>query len=42
MDIKAGIGREATAMIGDTSHDMKMARNAGVKALGVCLGLSHR
>ncbi len=35
---KAGIGREATVMIGDTSHDMKMARNAGVKALGVAWG----
>jgi phosphoglycolate phosphatase len=35
---KAGIGREATVMIGDTSHDMKMARNAGVKALGVSWG----
>jgi phosphoglycolate phosphatase len=35
---KAGIGPEATVMIGDTSHDMKMARNAGVKALGVAWG----
>ena len=35
---KAGIGREATVMIGDTSHDMKMARAAGVKALGVAWG----
>ncbi len=35
---RAGIGREATVMIGDTSHDMKMARNAGVKALGVSWG----
>lgn len=35
---RAGIGREATVMIGDTSHDMKMARNAGVKALGVAWG----
>ena len=35
---KAGIGRENTVMIGDTSHDMKMARNAGVKALGVSWG----
>lgn len=35
---RAGIGREATVMIGDTSHDMKMARAAGVKALGVAWG----
>lgn len=35
---RAGIGREATVMIGDTSHDMKMARAAGVKALGVSWG----
>lgn len=35
---EAGIGREATVMIGDTVHDMKMARSAGVKALGVAWG----
>lgn len=35
---KAGIGREATVMIGDTVHDMRMARSAGVKALGVAWG----
>ena len=34
----AGIGREATVMIGDTVHDMRMARAAGVKALGVSWG----
>ncbi len=35
---KAGIGREKTVMIGDTVHDMRMARAAGVKALGVAWG----
>lgn len=35
---KAGIGRGATVMIGDTVHDMRMARAAGVKALGVAWG----
>ena len=35
---QAGIGREATVMIGDTVHDMRMARAAGVKALGVAWG----
>lgn len=29
---------EATLMIGDTSHDLLMARNAGVDALGVTYG----
>lgn len=35
---KAGIGPQATVMIGDTVHDMRMARAAGVKALGVAWG----
>lgn len=35
---KAGVGHEATVMIGDTVHDMRMARAAGVKALGVAWG----
>ena len=25
-------------MIGDTSHDLEMARSAGVRAIGVCSG----
>jgi phosphoglycolate phosphatase len=35
---RAGIGRQATVMIGDTVHDMRMARAAGVRALGVAWG----
>jgi phosphoglycolate phosphatase len=35
---KAGIGRDSTVMIGDTIHDMRMARAAGVKAIGVAWG----
>lgn len=35
---RAGIGRERTAMIGDTVHDMRMARAAGVSAVGVGWG----
>ncbi len=35
---KAGVGREATAMIGDTVHDMRMAKAGGVKAIGVAWG----
>lgn len=33
-----GVGREATLMIGDTTHDLQMARNAGVDALAVAYG----
>ncbi len=35
---EAGADRAATAMIGDTSYDMAMARNAGVRAIGVTWG----
>ena len=35
---KAGIGREASVMIGDTVHDMRMARAGGVNAIGVAWG----
>jgi phosphoglycolate phosphatase len=30
------IGR--TVMIGDTTHDLQMAQNAGAQGLGVCYG----
>lgn len=33
-----GADRAGTVMIGDTAYDMAMARNAGVKALGVSWG----
>lgn len=33
-----GVAPERTLMIGDTSHDLRMARNAGVGALGVSYG----
>jgi phosphoglycolate phosphatase len=35
---KAGATRRETVMIGDTVHDMKMAKAAGVKAIGVAWG----
>jgi phosphoglycolate phosphatase len=35
---KAGIDRSATVMIGDTVHDMRMARAASVGAIGVAWG----
>jgi phosphoglycolate phosphatase len=35
---EAGADPAATAMIGDTSYDMAMARNAGVRAIGVTWG----
>ena len=35
---KAGVSRKQVAMIGDTVHDMRMARRAGVRAIGVAWG----
>ncbi len=35
---EAGVGPDATVMIGDTAFDIEMARNAGVGALGVGWG----
>ncbi len=35
---EVGAGPEETVMIGDTSYDMEMAANAGVRALGVVWG----
>lgn len=35
---EAGVGRESTVMIGDTSFDMDMAAAAGVRGLGVSWG----
>jgi phosphoglycolate phosphatase len=35
---KAGVDRGHTAMIGDTVHDMRMAKAGGVKAVGVAWG----
>jgi len=35
---RAGAAPEETVVIGDTSHDMRMARNAGARALGVSWG----
>ena len=37
-----GVGAEAALMIGDTSHDLQMARNAGVDGLGVAYGAHPR
>jgi phosphoglycolate phosphatase len=37
-----GAAPEATLMIGDTSHDLQMARNAGVDGLGVAYGAHPR
>jgi phosphoglycolate phosphatase len=37
MDL-AGVGPEQTLMIGDTTHDLELARNAGVSALAVAYG----
>ncbi len=47
--LEFGVGASATVMIGDTSHDLLMASNAGVDALAVTYGahphehlLSHK
>lgn len=37
-----GVEPQATLMIGDTTHDLLMARNAGVAALGVTYGAHPR
>jgi phosphoglycolate phosphatase len=37
-----GVRRERTLMVGDTSHDMQMAANAGVPALAVSYGAHAR
>lgn len=37
-----GVEAEATLMIGDTTHDLLMARNAGVAALAVAYGAHPR
>jgi phosphoglycolate phosphatase len=37
-----GAGPRETLMIGDTSHDLQMAANAGVAAVGLLTGTHHR
>ncbi len=37
-----GVGRGRTLMVGDTTHDLLMARNAGVDALAVAFGAHPR
>lgn len=37
-----GTSRQRTLMIGDTTHDLQMASNAGVQALGVAYGAHPR
>ena len=39
---KAGVGTANTVMIGDTVHDMRMAKAAGVGAIGVAWGYHDR
>ena len=40
--IELGAPRERTLMVGDTTHDLQMARNAGVHGLGVAFGAHRR
>lgn len=40
--LEFAVAPEATLMIGDTTHDLQMARNAGVAALGVSYGAHPR
>lgn len=37
-----GVAPEATLMIGDTTHDLQMAKNAGVASLAVAYGAHRR
>jgi phosphoglycolate phosphatase len=40
--VEFGVTPDVTLMIGDTTHDLLMARNAGVAALGVAYGAHPR
>lgn len=40
--VEFGVEPAATLMIGDTTHDLQMANNAGVQALGVAYGAHPR
>ncbi len=44
LDLQAtlGVARERTLMIGDTTHDLQMAKNAGVASLAVAFGAHPR
>jgi phosphoglycolate phosphatase len=44
LDLQAelGVAKERTLMIGDTTHDLKMAQNAGVAGLAVAFGAHPR
>ena len=37
-----GVSAEQAVMIGDTSHDMKMAQAAGIDSIGITLGVHDR
>ncbi|MCC4117842.1 HAD-IA family hydrolase [Aromatoleum toluclasticum] len=37
-----GVARDRTLMVGDTTHDLQMAKNAGVAGLGVAFGAHPR
>lgn len=39
---RLGADRERTLMIGDTTHDLQMAANAGVDSLALCHGAHNR
>ena len=39
---RTGVGPEETVMVGDTTHDLELARNAGVAALAVSYGAHPR
>lgn len=39
---RLGVARQETLMVGDTTHDMQLARNAGVEAVGVAYGAHAR
>lgn len=37
-----GVAADETVMIGDTTHDLQMAANAGIASIGVCYGAHPR
>lgn len=39
---ETGVARQRAVMVGDTTYDMQMAKNAGIVAIGVDWGYHHR
>ena len=38
---RSGVDAQDAIMVGDTTHDLKMAKAAGIKSVGVSYGVHH-